>query len=263
MRQHRSKWKARAILVISLSLVFFCNGCAAVEYVQTGAQAQSAYDEGVALYDAKDYARAIPLFEQALKLQPGHDNALASLAWSYYHLGNYPESTRLFLQALTRQPGWVGLHDGLGWSRYRAGNYKQALESFRQALAIDRGFRDAGVGYAFSLFELGRYAEAMPQLERLVREGEPSSWRSAPPDHEDVRSRYAWVLFYLGDYTRSKEQFIKGTKARPEWSGLFNGLGWSCLRLGDKAQARQAFARALELDPGLADAKAGLAQSQQ
>ncbi len=247
--------------MFSLSMVVLCNGCStAADQLRTENQAQSEYDDGLNRYNAKEYASAVPLFERALAVKPDHDDARAYLAWSHYYLGSYPEAERQFQQALVRQPGWSGLHDGLGWSRYRMGSYSPALESFRQALAGDRHMRDASVGYAYSLFELGRYAEAMPHLERLVREGEPSSKRSAASDIDETRSRYAWVLFYLGDYNRAREQFIKGISARPEWAGLQNGLGWSSLRLGDKAQAQRAFKRALELSPGLADAKTGLAK---
>jgi Flp pilus assembly protein TadD len=86
--------------------------------------------------------------------------------------------------------------------------------------------------------------------------------KSPASDVEDVRTRYAWGLFYLGDYAKAREQFTKGIAARPEWSGLYNGLGWTYLRLGDKVQARRSFQRAVDLKPDLADAKEGLAQLQ-
>jgi len=79
---------------------------------------------------------------------------------------------------------------------------------------------------------------------------------------ENVRSQYAWALFYLGDYVKAREQFTKGIAARPGWSGLHNGLGWTYLRLGEKARAQQSLQRALQLNPDLADAKEGLAQLQ-
>lgn len=81
-------------------------------------------------------------------------------------------------------------------------------------------------------------------------------------DVEDVRSRYAWTLFYLGDNVKARQQFTKGIAARPEWSGLYNGLGWTLLRLGENVQARRSFERAVQLNPDLADAKEGLAQLQ-
>jgi len=264
MQRSRETRERHIGLLLSLTLVFLITGCSAAAQVGTklgdGFRAQQAYAEGLERYQAKNYTDAISHFERALSLQPDFDDAEGLLAWSYYRTGKYPEATRHFRQAITRQPKWEGLYDGLGWSRFQVGRYHLALEAFRQALALDRSYRDAGVGYAYTLFELGRYAEALPHLERLTHEGEANALRSAALDEENVRSRYAWTLFYLGDYAKAREQFTRGIAARPEWSGLYNGLGWTFLRLGDRVQARLAFQRAIELKPDLGDAKDGLAQ---
>jgi len=227
--------------------------------LQQAYEAQRAYGRGLDRYHAKDYAGAIPYFQRALQLQPSLDDAEAYLAWSYYHSGNYARATFHFRQAIARQPKWEGLYDGLGWSRYRVGRYHLALDAFREALALDPRYRDAGVGYAYSLFELGRYAEALPHLERLTREGEGSMGQSPAADLDEVRSRLAWTLFYLGEYIKARDQFLKGIASRPDWYGLHNGLGWCYLRLGDRAKARASFQRALQLQPNYADAREGLA----
>jgi|GEM_PF-1705304 len=250
-------------VLFGLGVVFFAGWSSVAQgsgKLADGMQAQRAYAEGVDRYKVKDYAGAIPQFARALKLLSDFDDAEALLAWSYYYTGNYPEATRHFRQTLIRQPEWEGLHSGLGWSRYQVGRYHLALEAFRQALALDSSYRDAAVGFVYSLFELGRYAEALPHLERLTQEGEANMLKSAAPDLEQVRSRYAWVLLYLGDYSKARDQFAKAIVSQPEWSGLYNGLGWSYLRLGDKVRAHTSFQRALQLQPNLSDAKDGLAQ---
>lgn len=228
---------------------------------QRNAQAVRSYQDGMDRYKAKDYRGALPLFQRAVELEPTYDDAGAYLAWSYYHLGEYMEATRHFRQALLRQPKWEGLYDGLGWSRYQVKRYHLALDAFQQALAMDPRFHDAAVGFAFSLFELGRYAEALPHLERLTREAEGSGPSGPAGDVEQVRSRYAWALFYLGNFAKAREQFTRAIAARPDWAGLYNGLGWTQLRLGESAKAQESFRRALQLQPDLADAKDGLALS--
>ena len=86
------------------------------------------------------------------------------------------------------------------------------------------------------------------------------SFRKPTADLEEVRSRYAWTLFYLGSYDRAKTEFEKGIAERPQWYGLQNGLGWSLVRLGNRAEARAHFQRALRLQPNFPDAREGLAQ---
>ncbi len=227
--------------------------------LKQGYEAQRSYEAGLVKYRAADYQGAIPHLKLAVELDPEFDDAAADLAWSYYYSGSYTEATRYFRQTIVRQPKWEGLHDGLGWSRYRVKRYHLALESFREALALDPKYRDAAVGYAYSLFELGRYAEALPHLERLTREGEATAFRPGVSDVEQVRSKFAWTLFYLADYQRAQAEFTKGIAARPDWPGLYNGLGWTYLRLGDRVRAKANLEHALQLQPGFEDAREGLA----
>ncbi len=261
-RGGQSRKLPKPVAALGLSLALLAGGCSAVAQLptrlQAGYQAQRSYEAGLERYNAKDYAGAIPRLQQALALEPTFDEAEAYLAWSCYYTARYTEATRHFRQALLRQPRWEGLYAGLGWSRYRVGRYHISLEAFQQALTLDPGYRDAAVGQAYSLFELGRYAEALPHLERLIRDGERSSFRRPAPDLENVRSRYAWVLLYLGDFENARAQFAKGIAARPDWYGLYNGLGWASLKLGDRSRARQNFQRALRLRPDLTDAQEGL-----
>lgn len=249
-----------------LTVALLFSGCSGMlsqvsEKFEKGRRAQISYNEGLELYQAKNSAGAIPHLERALALQPDFDDAEAYLAWSYYHIGNYPQATRHFLQGISRQPRWEGLHNGLGWSRYRVGRYRLAIEAFQQALDLDPRYREAAVGRAYSLFELGRYAEALPHLERLTREGEGHALQSPAQDVEEVRSQFAWALYYVGQYGRAREEFTKGIAARPNWYGLHNGLGWTFLKLGDRERGRASFQRALQLKSDFADARAGLAQA--
>lgn len=226
-----------------------------------GRIAQQSYEEGKAKYRARDYAAAAPLFQRSLAHDPQYDDAEIYLGWSYVHLGRYPDATRHFREVTQRQPRWEEAWNGLGWSQYRAGQYERALAAFQEAVALDPGYRDAAVGLAYALFELHRYREALPQLHRLTREGAYVYFPDPGSDVEEVRSRYAWCLYYTGAYQKAQDEFRKGLTVRPAWQGLHNGLGWTYLKLGDRAKARESFQRALQLDPNYADARAGLTEA--
>jgi len=252
--------------VLSVVVLVLLAGCADTmaslsAQLRRGYEAQGAYQHGLEAYQARHYDQALPELRRAVALDPTLDEAQALLAWSAYYVHNYPEAALHFRRALARQPQWGGLYDGLGWTRYRVGRYHIALEAFHEALRLEATDRDAAVGAAFSLFELGRYAEALPGLERLTRDGEGSVFKKPSADLDEVRSRYAWTLFYLGAYDRARAEFAKGIAAQPTWYGLYNGLGWSQLQLGDPAEAQATFQRALQLKADLADARQGLAQA--
>ena len=254
--------RSGALSVVVLVLLTGCADTLASLSAQfrRGYEAQVAYQDGTQAYQARQYDRAIYELSRAVEIDPTLDEARASLAWSYYYVHSYPEAALHFRLAIARQPQWGGLYDGLGWTRCRVGRYHIALEAFQESLRLDAANRDAAVGAAFSLFELGRYAEALPRLERLTRDGEGSPFKKPSADLEEVRSRYAWTLFYLGSYDRARTEFAKGIAARPQWYGLQNGLGWSLLRLGNRAEARAHFQQALHLQPKFPDALEGLAQ---
>jgi tetratricopeptide (TPR) repeat protein len=230
-------------------------------FYRDGRAAQQEFDAGKTKYQAGDYAGATPHFQRALSVDPRFDEAEVHLAWSYYSTGNYPDSTRHFRQVLGRQPRWEGAWSGLGWSQYRTGQYPLALESFREAVSLDPEYRDAAVGLAYSLFELGRYREALPHLHRLTREGAYLYFPDPNSDVEEVRSRYAWCLYYTGAYAKARDEFVTGLQARPKWQGLHNGLGWTYLKMGDRTRARDSFRQALRLDPNYADARSGLTEA--
>jgi tetratricopeptide (TPR) repeat protein len=264
MRLGRSRRRRIIGLVMTLGLVF--GGCAGTgSEIRTafrdGRIAQQSYEAGKAKYRVRDYAAAVPLFQRTLTHEPQYDDAEIYLAWSYYQLGQYPEAIHHFRQVALRQPRWEGAWNGVGWSQYRAGQYQLALDAFQQAVSLDAGYHDADVGLAYALFELGRYREALPRLQRLTRAGAYLYFPDPNSDVEEVRSRYAWCLYYTGGYQKARDAFAKGIQANPQWAGLHNGLGWSYLQLGDRAKARESFQRALRLDPAYANARAGLAEA--
>lgn len=260
----RGRDARRLALAAALGVVLV--GCAETRSeIQTsfreGRIAQESYYAGKAKYDHGDYAGAIPHFERTLSFDPKYDEAEVYLGWSYYHQGKYPDATRHFRQVVARQPRWEGAWNGLGWSQYRAREYPVALEAFQEAVSLDPTYRDAAIGLAYSLFELGRYREALPHLHRLTREAEGQVFGVTAAGVEEVRSRYAWCLYYVGRYQEARAEFAKGLRARPTWAGLHSGLGWTYLKLGDRAKARASFQQALRLAPDDADARAGLAEA--
>jgi tetratricopeptide (TPR) repeat protein len=226
-----------------------------------GMQSQTLFRQGRALYQAGDYRSARDRLLEAVSFDESNDEANALLGWAHYHLGEYRAAAIVFKSGLRRQPSWEGLYDGLGWSRFRLGRYHLAIEAFQAALDLTPDHGDALMGLGAALFELGRYEGAIPPLERALRAMKTVA-ASEAVEAPAARARLAWSLYYVGRHVEALNAFESALKAAPQGAGLYNGLGWCHLKLGNRQRARAAFERALALQPGYDDAVEGLRQAQ-
>ena len=65
-------------------------------------------------------------------------------------------------------------------------------------------------------------AGARPHLERAVR---------LDPEHDEARALLAWLEYFTGKPDGAIVTFKTALRRQPTWEGLYNGLGWSRLRL--------------------------------
>ena len=212
------------------------------------AQAEATFAHGNALLETRKYYEARDQFEEAIALDPEHDRARAALAWSQYFLGNYRGAIVTFKAALRRQPTWEGLYDGLGWSRLRVGRHQLAIDAFRSALDRNPDYVDAWNGLGSTLFERGDYEVALAPFEKALY----GYRRLAGPEPAEVttlRAKIAWSLYYLERYREALAMFIRASLAAPGSHQLQVGMGWCYLRLGQKADAQDAFQRAMRTEP--------------
>jgi tetratricopeptide (TPR) repeat protein len=256
----RSPTAAALAALLLLVLPGLARGQWSLSDLKRGMQSQSLFRQGRMFYEAGQYRAARDRLLDAVALDEAHDEARALLGWAHYHLGEYRAAAITFKAGLRRQPSWDGLYNGLGWSRLRLGRYHLAIEAFQEALDISPDHGDALIGLGTALFELGRYEAAATALDRALR-GMATVLGGEAREAPAARARFAWSLYYVGRYEEALDAFDRALRAAPQGAGLYNGLGWCHLRLGDRRRARAAFERALALQPGYEDAAEGLRQA--
>jgi cytochrome c-type biogenesis protein CcmH/NrfG len=74
----------------------------------------SLYDQGVAASKAKDYQKALPLFEQALQQDPNNPDILNELAHAQRKTGSIDEAIVNYQKALTLRPKFPEAREYLG-----------------------------------------------------------------------------------------------------------------------------------------------------
>lgn len=100
-----------------------------------------------------------------------------------------------------------------------------------------------------SFFQQKKYDEAIGAFTQAVA--------LAPENHVLYSNRSA-AYVSKGDFLNGLQDALKCTELSPTWAKGFNRVGAAHIGLGDYAEARKAYAKALELDPANAMAKQGL-----
>ncbi len=223
--------------------------------------------------------------ERALALDPEYPYALTEMGWLEYDAKNYQRAIELFQQALNNTDDTNNYaHVGLGWTLAALGDYAHAIPHCERAIQIDSrspiGYECLGSAY---LEGMNNYASANTNYRKVI-ELRPQ-WESGYIGIARVynaQKNYAeseailrqglqkittprYINYWLGlalyrqqHYDRAQPEFERAVQLKPENAVLQYWLGANLEQLGRYAEARTAYERALALDPNYQDPKDAL-----
>ena len=238
------------------------------------------------LYEAAGVApgKRLALLEQNHNVVAGRDDAVAREVALKVAMGKYDDAIHLMTGRrfsvweggnLNVADDWTNAHLLRGQQAFAARRYEQALADFQAATRIPDNLPSERIGgrEAEAAYWIGRVHEATGNQEQARQ-----SWMKAAsaegrrfPLNGVQLYHKALALQKLGQSDKAKEIFqglVKSageewqpseqrSRARLAQARFVAGLGY--LGLGDKEKARQELARALEINPAHAGAKATLA----
>jgi tetratricopeptide (TPR) repeat protein len=235
-------------------------------------------------YYAREYGEARRIFDDVERREPTWADPYAGRGWIAERQGRADEAKAQFRIAIARgaayvatpemrtllsgRPQWKDLWHELAWSLYHQRSFTQAESEFRALLERNRQDADGLRGLGYTLYSLKRYREAIPVLQQALGTG-----TALPPVQErveipgvaglhavvtDTASTLAWSHYHAGDLQPALKLFREVTARQADWHDAWSGLGWTLLKLGDRAEAETAFRRSLQTRPGYPDATQGL-----
>jgi tetratricopeptide (TPR) repeat protein len=190
------------------------------------------------------------LYEQALRFDPGHPDALHLLGLLALEEGDAEGAAARIEQALERAPqNWI-YRANLATALMRAGRFEQALAAYERAAAQHPADPNLAMGAANCLALCGRLAEAEARLRAIVER----SPRFAP----------AW--FNLGNALRDRGRhaealacYERALALEPRMADAAVNRGQALHALERLEEAERAFRDALALEPAHPLALANLA----
>jgi tetratricopeptide (TPR) repeat protein len=217
--------------------------------------------KGIVYYEANDLDRARASLERAVELAAGagmsdRERSIiqVNLGKTYRDLGVLEQAQTAFRRAVVLDPTSAAAHNDLGNVAYRLGDCSTAEYELSQAVALAPSSLSAVSQLAIVLFECEQVAASIPRFEQaLTLDGAIF----APPLYTYLSRAYL-AQGRVDDAVRRAQQ---GALLPPESAEAHFYLGTAYVARnadGDTAAARRAFERALELDPGFAEANEAL-----
>jgi len=125
--------------------------------------------KGLVLHQQGNLNGALKLYEQILKLQPNHFDALQLLGTIAGQTKNYQQSLDLISKALAINPNHVIGHYNLGQALQELKRFEEALICYSQAITIKPDYAEAYSNRGSVLHELMRFNEALTNFYKAIQ----------------------------------------------------------------------------------------------
>ena len=146
-----------------------------------------------------DLQKAENEFKTAIKLQPGSEEAVTTLAYLYNELGDTTRATQV-LSAVPDAARSAKLYSALGYTYEQQKQYKNAIEAYRHAIELDRDNLDAIRGLAQNLLNDGQTDAALEQYKVIA---------DANPEDAQTYVRIAEIYRKQGKFDTALENLKK------------------------------------------------------
>lgn len=172
-------------------------------------------------------------------------------AHQLYNEGRYDEAVDTLREGIGLYPHAVELHVGMGYARLAREEFAWARRAFEEAVGLDTDHEDALAGLGEVLLKFGDRAGAVAAFERILGLGFQ--------DDHDLMLQLGRAMFREGVLDQARRFFEVALSAHPDSAEAAACAGYAAHRLGDEGGALHWLRRALELDPGQAEARIYLA----
>jgi predicted CXXCH cytochrome family protein len=191
--------------------------------------------------------RGVAEMEQAIALAPQVTSLRNALGVIYAMAGRPGDALLTLRGAVARNPEDSTAHNNLGQALMQTGDARGAIAEFREAVRIRPEMVELRTNLADALMQTGQFREAANQMEEVLRVG-PST----------VEARNAWFrsIAATGNVNEAHAQYDRAL--RQQTAGFHDNLGTALISLGDADGAIREYRAAFQADPRSATAALNL-----
>jgi protein O-GlcNAc transferase len=202
-------------------------------------------NRGIALMELARPQEALASFDGALAVEPDYADAHNNRGLALQRLGRHEEALAAFDLALQCKPDFLIAHCNRGNALKRLRRFDAALASYDRALAIDPVHADTLYSRGNALKDLGRLADALESYDGALR---------VRPRFAEAHAYRGLVLQALGRFEDALRSYDTALGIEPHNASFHNNRGTTLTAQHELEEALACFDRALALDGGLVDA---------
>ena len=189
---------------------------------------------GVKHHQAGELGKAEKIYQQVLRIDPNHPDALHLLGVSAHQAGQNEVAADYIRRAVKANPRQAAFHCNLGVAYRELKRFGEAKACYQRALAIGIEHHQAG--------ELDK---AKSVYLRIIE---------AIPDHADALHLFGVISHQAGESEASEHYIRRAIKADPRQAPYHCNLGVTYRAMQRLDEAEACYRKALELDPDYAEA---------
>jgi tetratricopeptide (TPR) repeat protein len=198
------------------------------------------FNAGNAYFAIGRYDKAVELYRDALRIDPGLADAGYNLALALVRLQKADEAVPILTGLLSKDPKNVAVMAVLGWAYHIGGREDEALAQYDALLALSPENRDAWYNSGLILWRSGKMNDALERFRKLI---------VLDPDDGDALYGIGSLLLALDDPKSAAEYLDRYLQKKPDDADAELLLA-ECEELMEKySQALDAYERIITIAP--------------
>jgi len=208
--------------------------------------AYEAYGKALYFTDKREYEKALPYLEIAIKTDISSLKARAYLqiGFCYGMLGAHTKEIEVYIQAIRIDPNNAIAHYNLGIAYFKLGFHEGAIEAFKQAIRIDPDYAKTHCNLGITYGQLGFYEDEIEAYMQAIR---------IDPDYAIAHYNLGAAYGQLGYHIDAIEAFKQAIRINPNYAAAHYNLSVAYLQIGDRNSALSEFRILKRLDIDLAN----------
>jgi len=200
-----------------------------------------AYDLlGIVQMARKDYAAAEAAFAKQVQSNPNNAMVYSQLSAARERQGNKAGAVAAYEQGLGVLKDDISLQIGLAGVYERQGDFEAAMGVYEKVIAKQPDNALALNNLAALLLDHRTDEQSLARAKELAA-------KLVPVQTTAVQDTVGWVYYRTGDYVKAIEVLERVVKAAPKIGVFHYHLGMAYAKAGDKAKAKAALSKALDL----------------